>query len=691
MANIGATTAFYKVETSLTRANNEVSKSMERLATGKQNANAGDRSSYVAMSDTFRLDYVGTKAGIKSASVAMGYLETGMRVLDSASSLMTRLQELAVLGANNTNTTADNEAINLEAEAIADEFNRLMATSTYKGKNVFTTAAGDQELAMGGRGAEMTFGIGTVDYSALYSSSNRTIDGEPNNGETFNLTHLPSDAIVAKSYGGAVTENNAEAADVTLAAGKKYVIRGVDSTDEVTLANSDTNSPSAGAVSTAISNTYLTMTNSSGTAVSTTLESGNVLNVTTASTIDRATAAGSVKTLSTISSIDGAVVSTGAADNGFTYSSKTDGDRTAGTYTIAAGDITTGSSGAGATFTVVIDDDGEAFVTMTGAGSLFAAAETITISNSDLGAGSDGAGNPAADLVFTVDAVTATSDRDASETFTITSDDYTVYDSSGNEKTTATGATFTITTNGSNEATVNLTYGGNGFAANDYIMIDGSTFSDSGNPSDLKIEWSAIDSTTLGTSVTFAEVRTGENAFQATDTYVIQNLGTVNTSGSISVADSDAEVISKAFTDVNGNALSGNLSVGQKIKFATLGDTIGTTTVTQEHLDAANALIEGMTFTKASDTLTADIEAIQSLLNRARVEAGSQYAALESAVSYTTDLTAQYELGFNTVNDVNFSAETAHLAKNQILQQAATAMLAQANSGQQGLLQLIQG
>ncbi len=41
MANIGTTTAFYKVETSLTRANNEVSKSMERLATGRQNANAG--------------------------------------------------------------------------------------------------------------------------------------------------------------------------------------------------------------------------------------------------------------------------------------------------------------------------------------------------------------------------------------------------------------------------------------------------------------------------------------------------------------------------------------------------------------------------------------------------------------------------------------------------------------------------
>ena len=91
-----------------------------------------------------------------------------------------------------------------------------------------------------------------------------------------------------------------------------------------------------------------------------------------------------------------------------------------------------------------------------------------------------------------------------------------------------------------------------------------------------------------------------------------------------------------------------------------------------------------------TNVLTEDIEAVQAKVNTARVQAGSQYAALESSLSFTTDLTAQYELGFNTVNDVNFSMETAHLAKNQILQQAATAMLAQANQGQQGLLQLIQ-
>ena len=220
MANIGATTAFYKVETSLTRANNEVSKSMERLATGKANANAGDRSSYVAMADTFRLDYVGTKAGIKGASVAMGFLETGMRVLDAASNLVSRLQELAVLGANGTNTTADHEAINLEAEAIADELYRLLNDAKYKGKDIFDASASTQYVSLGGRDAEMTFGIEKIidqtAFTAIYetgaSKGHAIITGGPHFGKAeaaayaLNLKVLPSEAVI-DSAGSATTGN----------------------------------------------------------------------------------------------------------------------------------------------------------------------------------------------------------------------------------------------------------------------------------------------------------------------------------------------------------------------------------------------------------------------------------------------------------------------------------------------------
>ena len=500
MANIGATTAFYKVETSLTRANNEVSKSMERLATGKQNANAGDRSSYVAMADTFRLDYVGTKAGIKGASVVMGYLETGMRVLDAASSLLARLQELAVLGANNTNTTQDHEAINLEAEALAEEFNRLMTTSTYKGKDVFVTNAGSEYVGLGGRGAEMTFGIGRVGYTEIFGSSPRTIASGPNAGDaTFNIAHLPSDAAVAKAYGAAVSQRNAESGNATLSIGKQYVVRGVVTTGGASV------------------------------------QTENLLDATVSNTTELSSKA------------VGAAIGT------------------------AANNISV-----------------RAHTTTTSAGALKA------------------------------------------------------------------GAT------------------GNNLANGDHITVGTAS-----------VTVTQVNSGDNQKSVNFAEVRTDQDAFVRGETYVIHNVGTAGVA--TGTAGSDAYFIAAAATnaDETSTSISGNLRNGQKITIKA--------NATDGQMAALNSLIEGITFTKASDTLTSDIETIQGRINTARVQAGSQYAALESAVAYTTDLTAQYELGYNTVNDVNFSMETAHLAKNQILQQAATAMLAQANSGQQSLLQLIQG
>ena len=174
------------------------------------------------------------------------------------------------------------------------------------------------------------------------------------------------------------------------------------------------------------------------------------------------------------------------------------------------------------------------------------------------------------------------------------------------------------------------------------------------------------------------EVNTTTTAFLAGQEYEIVSMGTSDGSVDITSFTADAAAIARASSDIANGA-----TLIQGTKFTVDADA----SVTE--LAYLNALREGMTFRMSSDTLTKDIEAMQALVNTARVQAGSQYAALESAVNYTTDLTAQYELGYNTVHDVNFSMETAHLAKNQILQQAATAMLAQANSGQQGLLQLI--
>ena len=90
-----------------------------------------------------------------------------------------------------------------------------------------------------------------------------------------------------------------------------------------------------------------------------------------------------------------------------------------------------------------------------------------------------------------------------------------------------------------------------------------------------------------------------------------------------------------------------------------------------------------------TSVLTSKIESVQQLLNNARVQAGSQYMALEHALVSATDLRTQYQMGYDMVHDLDFSNETAELTRKQILQEAAKALMAQANNGQQGLLKML--
>ena len=90
-----------------------------------------------------------------------------------------------------------------------------------------------------------------------------------------------------------------------------------------------------------------------------------------------------------------------------------------------------------------------------------------------------------------------------------------------------------------------------------------------------------------------------------------------------------------------------------------------------------------------TDAMTSLTESLQKDLNQLRVELSSHYSALEEADMLMTDLRVQYSLAYDSIEQVNFSAETATLVKNQILQNAAMAMLAQANQSQTGLLKLV--
>lgn len=78
-------------------------------------------------------------------------------------------------------------------------------------------------------------------------------------------------------------------------------------------------------------------------------------------------------------------------------------------------------------------------------------------------------------------------------------------------------------------------------------------------------------------------------------------------------------------------------------------------------------------------------------VNTQRATLGSTSNRLDNTVANLTNASTNLQAGLGRIQDADFAAETTNLAKAQILQQASTAMLAQANAAKQNVLSLLQG
>ena len=85
------------------------------------------------------------------------------------------------------------------------------------------------------------------------------------------------------------------------------------------------------------------------------------------------------------------------------------------------------------------------------------------------------------------------------------------------------------------------------------------------------------------------------------------------------------------------------------------------------------------------------IDAAIKTVNTQRSELGAVSNRLNHTVNNLTNISANLSAARGSIEDADFALETTNLAKNQILQQASTAMLAQANASKQNVLSLLQG
>jgi flagellin len=110
--------------------------------------------------------------------------------------------------------------------------------------------------------------------------------------------------------------------------------------------------------------------------------------------------------------------------------------------------------------------------------------------------------------------------------------------------------------------------------------------------------------------------------------------------------------------------------------------------ITIADLSTLGSGVSVATDTGASAALATLDTAIQTVATQ-RADLGASQNRLEATVNNLTATTTNLTEAKSRIEDADFSAESTKLASAQILSQASTAMLAQANQSQQGVMNLL--
>jgi flagellin len=129
-------------------------------------------------------------------------------------------------------------------------------------------------------------------------------------------------------------------------------------------------------------------------------------------------------------------------------------------------------------------------------------------------------------------------------------------------------------------------------------------------------------------------------------------------------------------------AASGSVSIQAG---ANSGDTVSISFSSLSDLASATAV------DTSANAVTAlgNVDTALTNVNATRAKLGAAQSRLESTVNQLVNNVTNLADARSRIEDADFSAETTNLAKAQILSQASTAMLAQANQSQQGVLSLL--
>ncbi|PXX91072.1 flagellin [Marinobacter vulgaris] len=139
---------------------------LERLSSGLRINSAKDDAAGLAISTRFSAQISGLDVAQRNANDGISYAQTAEGALGEVTNALSRVRDLAVQSANDTNSGSDRQALNQEVEALVAEINRIAGSTQFNGQNI-----------LNGNLSELNFQVGANQGQVI------TVDGVDSRGD----------------------------------------------------------------------------------------------------------------------------------------------------------------------------------------------------------------------------------------------------------------------------------------------------------------------------------------------------------------------------------------------------------------------------------------------------------------------------------------------------------------------------
>ena len=611
---------------------------MERLSSGLRVNSAKDDAAGLAIATGMESQTRGLNQAIRNANDGISMSQTAEGAMDEMTNIMQRMRELAVQAANDTNSASNRASIQKEVDQLYAELDRIANTTQFNGVVLLNGSAGKTTLQIGANSGEMlSFSIDAVTTKDLNLNAVSGL-GELNGGRvaasgtsvagaTINGVLLSGTTVDSTSAQGLATMINAKKGLTGVTATAYNALNGTGNQDGVT-SGLQINGVTLGATSSMQDLVNQINQEVPGVVASISKQGGLSLTNDTGNAI-------TVGTGAQIGLVDGTY-------GGFISLTSADGTEIETGYLQSVGSSdnihatgfneSRGSDeviGGTVLTTVVTDNDG------------------IEINGIKLGAIT---GTSAADKAFAINALRDQTGVEASaKTEVELSLNVPLPAAASNTQVNGVylaGLGAATTVDSAVSIINNLGIAGIVAATSD----DGKLVLTSQSGMDINVSDAGAVFSAGATDIYTGEITlTGQNG-------------------------ADVVVTSNADTQANQEAALAKLGLSSQG-----GDET-----------AIGSGLSVLSVSNASNTIDRIDDALAKISD-SRANLGAIQNRLTSTISNLANVSQNTAAAKSRIMDADFAAETSMLSKAQVLQQAGTAMLAQANASNQGVLQLLQG